>query len=171
MALHIRKMRVTDLDGVLEIEVYSFPTPWSRSVYEHDLLKNPNSRFYVAVERVGGELWGYIGNWFVFDECHVGTIATKREARGKGVAQMLLIHTARQAVAENLTYIILEVRVNNLAAINLYKKLGFSQVGLRRGYYRDTGEDGLLLAMRDLSELAARPLPGEEAYGHEAAAV
>ncbi len=171
MALHIRKMRTTDLDDVLEIEQYSFPTPWSRSVYEYDLIRNPNSRFYVALEHVGGELWGYIGNWFVYDECHVGTIATKREARGKGVAQALLIHTARQAVAEGMTYIILEVRVNNLAAINLYKKLGFSQVGLRRGYYRDTGEDALLLAMRDLPDLAARPLPDEEAYEGEVAAV
>lgn len=159
MALYIRQMRLEDLDEVMEIEQYSFPTPWTRTVYEHDIKRNPNSRFFVARSEDDGELLGYIGNWVIEDECHVGTIASKREFRGQGIAEALLIHTARTSLAEGVTYIILEVRENNFAAINLYKKLGFKQVGLRRGYYRDTGEDALLLTSNDLEALASRDIP------------
>lgn len=150
-------MAVSDLDSVMEVEAYSFPTPWPRHAYEQDLTRVECSRFYVALEGgPEGQLAGYIGSWFVQDECHVGSIATKREARGKGVAEALLVYTAKAALAEGLTYIILEVRVNNLAAINLYNKTGFTQVGLRRGYYRDTGEDALLMANQDVQTLASR---------------
>lgn len=157
MPLYIRKMAVSDLDSVMEIELYSFPTPWPRHIYEQDITQVESSRFYVALDGgPDGPVVGYIGNWFVQDECHVGSIATKREARGRGVAEALLVYTARQGLKEDLAYVILEVRVNNLAAINLYKKLGFKQVGLRKGYYRDTGEDALLMAMQDMPALAAR---------------
>lgn len=159
MTLCIRQMRPEDLDEVMEIEQYSFPTPWTRTIYEHDLKRNPRSRFFVARNEDEGELLGYIGNWVIEDECHVGTIASKREFRGQRIAEALLIHTARISLAEGVTYIILEVRENNFAAINLYKKLGFKQVGLRRGYYRDTGEDALLLTLHDLESLASRDIP------------
>jgi ribosomal-protein-alanine N-acetyltransferase len=157
MPLYIRKMAVSDLEQVMEIEVYSFPTPWPRHIYEHDLTQNVTSRFFVALDGgPEGDVAGYIGNWFVADECHIGSIATKREARGRGVAEALIIFTARAGIVERISYIVLEVRVNNFAAINLYKKLGFKQVGIRRGYYRDTGEDALIMAMHDLPGLAAR---------------
>jgi len=160
MKLCIRQMKLDDLDEVLGIEQYSFPTPWTRTVYENDLKNNPRSRFFVALNNSeDGELLGYIGNWVIEDECHVGTIASKREFRGRGIAEALLIHTARAALAEGVTYIILEVRENNFAAINLYRKLGFKQVGLRRRYYRDTGEDALLLTHHDLEGLASRDIP------------
>ena len=159
MTLYIRQMTPEDLDEVMEIEQYSFPTPWSRTVYEHDLMRNPRSRFFVARSEENDVLLGYIGNWVIEDECHVGTIASRREFRGQGIAEALLIHTAQASLAERVTYIILEVRENNFAAINLYKKLGFKQVGLRRGYYRDTGEDALLLTLHDLESLAARDIP------------
>jgi ribosomal-protein-alanine N-acetyltransferase len=160
-------MTPEDLDEVMEIEQYSFPTPWSRTVYEHDLKRNPKSRFYVARSEDDDELLGYIGNWVIEDECHVGTIASKREFRGRGIAEALLIHTARTSLAESVTYIILEVRENNFAAINLYRKLGFQQVGLRRGYYRDTGEDALLLTLHNLESLAAREIPSTVAQMKE----
>ena len=167
MTLYIRQMTPEDLDEVMEIEQYSFPTPWSRTVYEHDLKRNPKSRFFVARSEDDDELLGYIGNWVIEDECHVGTIASKREFRGKGIAEALLIHTARTSLVEGVTYIILEVRENNFAAINLYKKLGFQQVGLRRGYYRDTGEDALLLTLHNLESLATREIPSTVAQMKE----
>jgi ribosomal-protein-alanine N-acetyltransferase len=152
-------MTPEDLDEVMEIEQYSFPTPWTRTVYEHDLKRNPRSRFFVARSEDDNKLLGYIGNWVTEDKCHVGTIASKHEFRGQGIAEALLTYTARTSLAEGVTYIILEVRENNFAAINLYKKLGFKQVGLRPGYYRDTGEDALLLMLHDLESLASRDIP------------
>ena len=154
----IQPMQVSDLDEVMVIEKYSFPTPWSRRLYEMDITRNPRSRFYVARLRENRELVGYIGSWLAADECHVGTIATKREYRGIGLARALLAHTATVVHQEGCEYIILEVRVNNLQAVNLYRTLGFEHVGRRPGYYIDTGEDALLYLHRDLPTLAAQAM-------------
>ncbi len=157
-------MRLSDLDEVLAIESYSFPTPWKRSMYEHDLLRNPYARFFVALNEQD-EVVGYIGGWFVYEECHIGTIAVRRDLRGRGIAKLLLRHVARQALREGLDYIILEVRVSNQPAINLYRKLGFRQVGLRKGYYTDTGEDAYLMMNDNLEELAAMEFEGVSTSG------
>lgn len=153
MEFEIREMLLADLDPVLAIERASFPTPWSRSMFEHDLLSNPYGRFFVA-EDPDGEILGYIGSWFVYEECHIGTIAVHREHRGEGLASELVRHTAAQALSEDIDYIILEVRTNNDAAISLYQSLGFRQVGLRKGYYTDTGDDAYLMMHDRLGELA-----------------
>lgn len=149
-------MRISDLDEVMVIEDYSFPTPWRRHMYESDLRTNRNSRFYVLRDTQTGRLAAYSGTWFIFEEAHVGTIATRTEDRGKRLAEQLLAYTALQADMEGLNYMILEVRVTNAAAIQLYARLGFSQVGRRRGYYTDTGEDALLMACDNLPALAER---------------
>ena len=149
-------MRERDLDQLMVIEQYSFPTPWKRSMYEQDLHANSRSRFYVVSHEDTGELAAYIGSWFIHDEAHVGTIATKSEYRGRRFAEQLLAYTALQGLNEGLQYVILEVRVTNNAAIRLYERLAFSQVGLRRGYYSDPGEDALLMTCHDLGGLASR---------------
>ena len=158
--LRFHPMREADLDQVMLIEQYSFPTPWKRSMYEHDLKSNKHSRFYV-VRDIAGELVAYIGSWFIYDEAHVGTIATKQEYRGQRLAEQLLAYTALQAQNETMAYIILEVRATNNEAIRLYNRLGFEQVGLRKGYYTDTGEDALLMTCRELASLSARLLIAE----------
>jgi [ribosomal protein S18]-alanine N-acetyltransferase len=154
----IYPLREQDLDQLMAIEIYSFPTPWKRVMYEQDLKTNMHSRFYCAKHVDTGELAAYIGSWFIYEEAHVGTIATKREHRGLRLAEQLIAYTAFNAISEGLQYIILEVRVSNTPAIKLYQRTGFEQVGLRRKYYTDTGEDALLMTCHDLQGLAARLL-------------
>jgi ribosomal-protein-alanine N-acetyltransferase len=149
-------MRVSDLDQVMAIEDYSFPTPWRRHMYESDLRTNSHSRFYVIKDGQSGELAAYIGSWFIYDEAHVGTIATKREFRGQRLAEQLLAYTALAAQSEGMQYMILEVRINNHSAKTLYERLGFELVGIRKGYYTDTGEDALLMTCDNLAGLAAK---------------
>ena len=160
--LVIRPMAREHLDGLMQIEEYSFPTPWKRHMYEHDLTSNKFSRFFVICHRTTAELLAYIGTWFIYEEAHVGTVATKREYRGCRLAEQLLAYTALQADLEGLEYMILEVRVSNTAARRLYERLGFRQVGVRRGYYTDTREDALLLTCSDLAGLAGRLEISEE---------
>ena len=160
--LVIRPMASADLDGLMQIEEYSFPTPWKRHMYEHDLVSNKFSRFFVICDRASGDLLAYSGTWFIYEEAHVGTVATKHECRGCRLAEQLLAYTALQADLEGLEYMILEVRVSNEAARRLYERLGFRQVGVRRGYYTDTREDALLLTCTDLSGLAGRLEISEE---------
>jgi ribosomal-protein-alanine N-acetyltransferase len=152
----IYPMRVSDLDQVMAIEQYSFPTPWRRHMYESDLRTNTHSRFYVAKDETSGELGAYCGTWFIYEEAHIGTIATRQEYRGERLAEQLIAYTALQAQFEGLEYMILEVREHNAAAIRLYERLGFVQVGLRKGYYTDTGEDALLMTCDNLRALASR---------------
>jgi ribosomal-protein-alanine N-acetyltransferase len=154
-------MRLSDLDQIMVIEDYSFPTPWRRHMYESDLRTNRNSRFYVLRDAETGEVGAYCGTWFIYDEAHVGTIATKREFRGERLAEQLLAYTALQAENEGLRYMILEVRTSNQAAIRLYERLGFVRVGLRRGYYTDTGEDAILMTCDNLGALSSRLLVEE----------
>ncbi len=156
--LRLHRMRLEDLDQLMEIEDYSFPTPWKRSMYEHDLTQNAHSRFFVVRHAGTEELVAYAGSWFIVDEAHIGTIATKREYRGARLAEQLVAYTALQGLNEGMTYIILEVRVNNEPAIRLYERLGFERVGLRRAYYTDTGEDAILMTSTELESLAARLL-------------
>lgn len=152
-------MLIDHLDQVLAIEAYSFPTPWSRPIYERDITENANSRFYCALNDEH-EVVGYIGNWFYLDECHVGTIATRSDMRKQRIAQRLILHTAQYAIIEKIQYIVLEVRVTNLSANTLYHKLGFRKVGIRKGYYSDTGEDANLMILDKLPEFVER-------LGHE----
>ncbi len=148
-------MKIPDLDQVLAIEAYSFPTPWSRGIYERDITENSNSRFYCA-RKEEKEVIGYIGNWFYLDECHVGTIAVRMDVRREKIAHRLIFHTAIQAVEENIAYIVLEVRVSNVGANTLYQKLGFRKVGIRKGYYSDTGEDANLMILDQLPNFLER---------------
>jgi ribosomal-protein-alanine N-acetyltransferase len=147
-------MRLADLDEVMEIESYSFATPWERSIYEADLTQNPRSMFYVARDGKGSVV-GYIGSWKFDQEVHVGTVATREDMRRAGVARMLIYHTAKEAVERGAEYLVLEVRVSNANAVALYEKLGFKKVGVRKRYYSDNGEDADLMMHTDLPRLAA----------------
>lgn len=149
-------MTEQDLDDLLVIEQYSFPTPWKRQMYESDIDANRHARFFVIERKDDRELVGYIGTWFIYDEAHIGTIATKQEYRGRRIAEQLIAYTAFQGIQEGVDYIVLEVRVSNDAAIRLYERMGFSQVGLRKRYYTDTQEDALLMTCRDMEGMARR---------------
>ena len=149
-------MQEADLDALLAIEQYSFPTPWKRAMYEQDIDANRHARFYVIETKDESELAGYIGSWFIYDEAHIGTIATKLEFRGRHLAEQLIAYTAFQGMQEGIAYIVLEVRVSNEPAIRLYERLGFIQVGIRKRYYTDTKEDALLMTCREMEHVARR---------------
>lgn len=81
----------------------------------------------------------------VLDEVELQSIAVKGEARGRGIGSALLEVLVDWAREEGYRSLHLEVRAGNVPALALYRRFGFSQVGSRRGYYQDNGEDALLL--------------------------
>ena len=94
----------------------------------------------------------YGGYWLLDDEAHITTIAVHPAWRQRGLGRGLLVRMlgqARQAGALSST---LEVRAGNVAAVGLYERLGFVEVGLRRGYYRDNHEDARLLTLHGLDD-------------------
>lgn len=88
---------------------------------------------------------GYAGIWMMADEAHVTTIASHPSVRGKGVGELLLLGLIDRALALGARWMTLEVRVSNLVAQNLYTKYTFKEMGVRRRYYSDNGEDALVM--------------------------
>ena len=88
---------------------------------------------------------GFIGLWHMVDEAHVVSIGVRTEYRGLGLGEMLLLSAIEQSIEHELRHVTLEVRVSNHVAQNLYKKYGFTERGLRKGYYTDNREDALIM--------------------------
>jgi len=138
----IAPMTPADLDEVLVIERHSFPSAWSRGSYERE-LRNRTSCYLTA--RHECRLIGYIGMWVIVDEAHITTLAVHPGCRRRGLGSHLLRLLIRQAARRGAAKVTLEVRERNLAAISMYQSFGFHQTDVLRGYYGDTGENGLVM--------------------------
>lgn len=144
----LRPMRLPDIDAVMAIERDSFPGSWSATGYRHELTANENAHYVVleVIENQGQPaIIGYAGHWIVAGEAHVSTIAVAPAWRRRGLGAWLLISMIFHALDHDASVVSLEVREKNRAAQALYEQLGFVTVGLRRRYYRDTGEDAILM--------------------------
>jgi ribosomal-protein-alanine N-acetyltransferase len=142
-----------DLVEILEIEKDSFPTPWSPGLFRNEMT-NPLSRMFVgkALRAQRTAVVGYVVFWRVADEIHLHNIAVRRELRKRGIASRLLSKVIRDCRPEGARFVTLEVRSSNIPAQKLYESFGFSVRGARRGYYKDTGEDALIMSA-DLEQL------------------
>lgn len=129
---------------ILDIESRSFPTPWRLSQFL-DEIANPLSHIWALLEK--DNLVGYICFWIVADEIHIMNIAIRPDMRGRGMAKLLLTKLINVAIDKDISQIWLEVRPSNKAAISLYLHLGFKKVGIRKGYYPDTHEDAIIMAL------------------------
>jgi len=140
--MKIRCMDAGDVSRVAALEKLCFSDPWSENSVASE-LKNPLSLWLVAVE--GEFVAGYVGSQTVMDETDMMNVAVHPDFRRRGIAEMLvtaLVDALKQRGSRCLT---LEVRASNEPARTLYEKLGFSQVGLRKNYYRNPREDALIL--------------------------
>ena len=146
----LRPMQPGDLDAVVEIEAHSFPTAWSREGYEHEIKRNERATYYVLTHSTSGRapaVIGYAGYWLMADEAHISIIAVAPAWRGRGLGELLLLQLLAHALAAGAILATLEVRNTNEIAHALYRKYGFAVVGRRKGYYKDTGEDALLMTV------------------------
>jgi len=144
--LIIRKGTGEDLDAIVALERQCFLTPWSRESLLYDLTENPLAVYFVA--ETEGRVAGYAGVWIIVDEGHITNVAVSPEYRrlqiGSALIKTLLQVTGEAGVLAHT----LEVRAGNAPAIGLYKKFGFEEAGVRKGYYEDDGEDALIMWRR-----------------------
>ena len=140
-----------DLDEVLAIEDAQFDDPWSRTVLR-DELASPTRRYTKAA--VDGAVRGYLGLMVLDFEAHVNTIATAPGAESGGVATALLAEGMRAMVERGVHDVTLEVASRNTRAQRLYARFGFAPVGVRRGYYPKSGDDAVVMWVRDVHEPA-----------------
>jgi [ribosomal protein S18]-alanine N-acetyltransferase len=136
----IRRMTEADLDPVIVIELQSFRSPWSRRSFEAELEKPIGRPLVFIAEK---EIVGYIIGWRVVDELHIANLAVRPDWRRRGVAEILLRHMEK--TESGISWVGLEVRASNTPARALYRKLGFHEAGVRKGYYADENEDAILM--------------------------
>jgi [ribosomal protein S18]-alanine N-acetyltransferase len=144
MQTRIEAMQLEDLEAVLEIETSSFPTPWSRNSFIYELTENQRAIYLVAKNEFN-KITGYIGMWVVFDEGHITNLAAHPLYRRQGVGKALLNELIDVSRRNGVQYLTLEVRRSNLSAQDLYQKIGFVHMGVRRKYYLDNREDALIM--------------------------
>jgi len=92
-------------------------------------------------------LLGFVGIWFLSDEAHITSIATRTNFRGQGIGELLLIGAIELALERGSQSITLEVRVSNMVAQSLYEKYNFVETGIRKRYYVDNHEDARIMAI------------------------
>lgn len=138
----IRDVSHHDIDDIMEIEEMSFPTPWTRRLFE-ETLGSPISSSFVLEK--GGRVLGYIILYWVLDEAHILNIAIHPRFRRKGYAARLIRYVLGHCEAQGVRNFFLEVREGNVAALGLYQQIGFEQIGRRKNYYAETNEDALVM--------------------------
>jgi len=139
----IHKMRERHLKEVFEIERACFTSPWSYESLKKDLTQSKIAVYLVALR--DRAVIGYAGMWNVVDEGHILNIAVRQDCRRMGVGTRMMSRLTASARRANMTGLTLEVRENNIAAREMYKKFGFKQEGVRKNYYSDTGEDAIIM--------------------------
>jgi ribosomal-protein-alanine N-acetyltransferase len=133
----------------------SFSMPWPVSAYNYELNENPLSLLWVA--ETGSpdhdrRIVGLVVIWLILDEAHIATIAVHPDYRGQGIARRLVRVALKEAILKGMGEATLEVRANNLAAQNLYRRFGFEIVGQRPRYYRDNNEDAIIMTVSNLGQ-------------------
>ena len=148
----IRMMQQEDVAQVEAIEREAYKSPWSQFAYKEELADNGMAFYLVLCEKEREDVViGYGGFWKVLDEGHITKVTISCKYRGQGLSKILLQGMLELEKSLGIQRSTLEVRVSNEKAIGLYKKLGFSDSGIRPKYYAD-GEDALIM-WRELDDV------------------
>lgn len=139
------QMAEDDLDALVRLEATNATDPWSRKAFLSSLL--PGHVNWVAYDQQ--QLVGYICASTVMDELHILNLSVKPEYQGQGIATGLMMQLWQSVCHLHVRIVFLEVRQSNRKAQKLYRKLGFIQNGVRKGYYlgeQGVREDALLMS-------------------------
>ena len=144
MNVLLAKAKKEDLEEIHEIEIASFPDPWSVDSLWTFASDETVRTLVCARDEATGELVGYYALQFVLDEAEIAIIAVKRKCRRQGLGRFLLDEICTWARTKEITKIHLEVRSENEAAVHLYRSYGFEEVGRRKNYYEAPRDDAIL---------------------------
>jgi ribosomal-protein-alanine N-acetyltransferase len=156
-------MTLTDIPAVTAVEQAAYPT-WPQKAYDQELIHNRLAHYFVLrtsllnpydrsskpVANAPPTTLGVGGFWLIADEAHIITIAVHPHWQGLGLGEWMLLALIEKGQSLEAKIATLEVRPSNHVAISLYQKYKFQEVGRRRGYYSDNGEDALILTSPSL---------------------
>ena len=145
-----------DLDQVVENEARAYQFPWTRGNFDDCLAARHECWVLLLGPRVSGHGILSLGA----GEAHLLNVCVRRDEQGRGYGRALVRHMLSRARRRGADVVFLEVRPSNLVAMELYRSLGFNEVGVRRNYYpaQNGHEDAQVMAM-DLSRHAGAPEP------------
>ena len=144
MELQIHDAREELLPQVQRIEQQCFSLPWTEAMLRMQL--QPDSHVFLTAE-TEGVVVGYVGMLYVLDEGYISNVAVRPDFRRRGVAEALLRALEARSRALRLSFLTLEVRAGNAAAVALYEKRGYRVVGRRKNYYEKPTEDAILMTL------------------------
>jgi [ribosomal protein S18]-alanine N-acetyltransferase len=171
----LRPMRWWDIPAVTVLEHTAFPEDaWSVGMFWSELAETA-SRYYLVAEEYGLDpahpdpqgprIVGYAGLLAGLGEAEVQTIAVDPTREGTGLGSTLLTELLREAARRGCDDVVLEVRVDNARAQELYQRFGFAPVGLRRGYYQPAGVDAVVMrTLHVLSRYSVNQYDDAEGY-------
>ena len=131
-----------ELSAIAEIENLSINPPWSYKAI-CDFSEYDTNRIITA--KVDDIVAGYITYSVIIDEVQIANVAVHPDFRRKGIGEKLLQHLIDESKNSDMLLITLEVRKSNTPAIKLYEKCNFSEVGIRKNYYKNPTEDAILM--------------------------
>ncbi|SDG06566.1 ribosomal protein S18-alanine N-acetyltransferase [Klenkia brasiliensis] len=141
--IELRPMTREDLTAVMRLEEELFaPDTWTRAMYLEELGMTDTRSYTVAVD--GAEVVGYAGLIAYPDEAHVATIGVTGSRQGEGIGGRLLDALLAEADRRS-PVVLLEVRASDEATQGLYARRGFVPIGVRPGYYPNSGEDAVVM--------------------------
>ena len=144
----LRPMSLQDVGAVSLLEEALFGVEaWSPEMLAGELTADPGSRYYLVAED-GGVVTGYGGLLAqAGGQADVVTLAVAADRWGQGIGSALLDGLLAEAARRGCTEIFLEVRVDNDRAQRLYRRRGFTEIGIRRGYYQPSNTDALVMRL------------------------
>lgn len=140
----IREAKREDAEKIYELEVATFPIPWSLDSIITDLDKGDKSLYYVV--EANDKIVGYAGAWLVVDEGQITNVAVRKEYRGFGFGTKLVKALVEGLFKRGMKEVFLEVRISNIAAQKVYRKIGFTVKGVRKNYYMNPTEDAYIMS-------------------------
>lgn len=135
--VEIREMRETDLEQVICIEHEIFLFPWSIGNFSDSIKSGYHCRVLVqpGSEPNTDVVMGYGILMIGPDEAHVLTLGIGFSWQNQGLGGKMLLHLIELSRKHQAKFVLLDVRESNTGAANLYRRLGFQQIAVRKGYY------------------------------------
>lgn len=130
----------------LQLSCYPHDAIWSESLLQRELTHNPKCLYLLVYDQ--DKPIAFIGTWFKKDECHISNIVTLADYQRRGIASHLITQVEKVARAHHIKHYTLEVRVSNIGAQQVYKRLGFRPGRVKYRYYSDNLENALEMAKR-----------------------
>lgn len=149
--LELKLLEEKELSQVLELDQICFGGFWSLDGYRRE-IDSPNSTLLIITIPDNNEtkVIGLGCFWVILEEAHITLLAVYPDFQGQGLGKLLLFSLLEDAVKRKLERATLEVKETNYIALSLYEKFGFKIAGKRKNYYKNTGEDALILWRKDL---------------------